>query len=1216
MKSFGKKLLSSIGKSLLPIFFLVNLLLPKITTASHVSGGDISFQCIGPNTYQITLNLFRDCSGIAMSNTEFVDAVSTCGGTANITMNLSNINGTNISQLCPTDSLNSTCFGGTLPGMQLYTYTGIIVLAPPCDTWTLSWSTCCRNNTINVPSSSSDDIYIQTTLNTVTAPCNNSPIFTSQPIPYVCANQTVNYNFGVTEPDGDSLSFQFISAMQMGAAPLTYAGGYSGTTPITGITIDPVTGQITFIPTIQGNFIVVVQCNEYNSQGQLISTTMRDIQFVVLACSNTVPDLSSGQITNLVGNAVQTGPNSVDICEGNTFSFTATYTDPNAQDSLFVNTNIGIVLPGSTYTVSGFNPLTIVYTWTVPPGSAGTNTTFIVQIEDNACPITGMQTFVYDINVLDRTLAYPNQTICGNQSAILNASGGSVFTWKDLSGNVIPVSPQFSCNPCSTPIVTPLVTTTYVVESNLVGSCINSDTVTVTVVPDFSFTITSSQASACLLQPVQLQAIVNPPGVYNYLWLPQSVMNNSTIQNPIANFTQSGSYTVDLAVQSPFGCVKQDNIQINISANVAPVVSIISDTVCLGNSNQLQVEFAGVADPTQYTYQWFNPNNVSDPTILNPTTTINYDTTYTVVVTAINGGCSDTAQIIINNLNNPSTVQINFPLSFTYCLNDPAITLTASSPGGLWSGNGIDPVTGVFTPLIAGVGNHEIIYIISGSAQCESRDTIYLDVTGSPNAMINYVGPTDVCISNLPINLIPQVPGGTWFGQGVDPLTGVFTPSIAGVGNHVITYSLGTGNCTDIDQITFNVFPLMNDSITSFTTLCENDQPLVLFSSTIGGTWSGQGVTNNPVPIFEPQLSGDGLFILTYTYSGICSFTSTTSINVNPPPPTPIIVNNSPICENQQLDFTTTTIQNAQWIWTGPNGFVSNLQNPQIISTNIQDSGRYTCVVNVNGCSSDPVYSDVIIYPTPDQPQIYSNSPVCEGENLVIFTDPQANSTFFWSGPNGFSTSDREFTIGYATPASSGIYEIIALSNGCISPINSISVVVNPNPTVSFLADPSITDILSPQILFINSSSPGQYYWNFGDGSTSISFNPSHTYLDTGTYVVNLTVTNTQTTCVSSASQNVIIEPHFRMFIPSSFTPNGDGLNDNFKVHIEYFNSFEMNIYNRWGEIMFKCSDPEQLWNGKINNLDCQQGVYPYQINVITLNGETKKVTGTLTILR
>jgi hypothetical protein len=540
-------------KKIYTLFLLITLALQ--VNASHISGGDMSYTWVGPgaNTYLVTLNLFRDCDGITMSNSETVTATSTCGGNVSITVNLTNPGGTEISQLCDFN-LSSCNPGGIYPGMQLYSYEAVVDLSPPCDTWNLSWNTCCRNVAVNVTGSSNADIFIQTTINSVTAPQNNSPSFTSQPIPYVCINQPVNYNYGVVEPDGDSLAYIFTNGYILGGASLTYAGGYSGAVPIPGITIDPMTGNINFIPTVLGNFIVVVQVNEYNDLGQLISTTMRDIQFVVLNCANQQPNVSSGTITNVNGTANLTGPNQIELCEGNTFSFTAVYTDPDVNDTLSIVTNLGTVLTNATFTASGTNPLTVVYSWTVPPGAAGANTTFVTTITDDHCPILGIQSYVYDINVLDRTLVGPDQTICGTQSAQLNASGGNVFTWYDLSGNLIPVGPQFTCNPCDNPVAHPTVTSTYVVQSDLLGTCISSDTITINVAADFNFALTQSSNSACLFQPIQLNCLPNPAGNYSYSWTPVSYMSNANIANPVMNPTASGTYWVHNTVTSAQGC--------------------------------------------------------------------------------------------------------------------------------------------------------------------------------------------------------------------------------------------------------------------------------------------------------------------------------------------------------------------------------------------------------------------------------------------------------------------------------------------------------------------------------------------------------------------------------------------------------------------------------------------------------------------------------------
>ncbi|MCC6838395.1 MAG: gliding motility-associated C-terminal domain-containing protein, partial [Bacteroidia bacterium] len=167
-------------------------ILSKSTYASHIAGGEITYNCLGNNQYEINLNLFVDCAGFNPGASQTVSFTSTCGGTATLTVNVTpqSTNGLEISQLCQAQLPQSTCNGGTLPGMWVFNYSGIVTLAPPCDTWTMSWQTCCRNNAVtNVTPNNS---YIEATLNSGTAACNSSPSFTAQPIPYVCANQPVS----------------------------------------------------------------------------------------------------------------------------------------------------------------------------------------------------------------------------------------------------------------------------------------------------------------------------------------------------------------------------------------------------------------------------------------------------------------------------------------------------------------------------------------------------------------------------------------------------------------------------------------------------------------------------------------------------------------------------------------------------------------------------------------------------------------------------------------------------------------------------------------------------------------------------------------------------------------------------------------------------------------------------------------------------------------
>jgi hypothetical protein len=245
-------------KPFIRLFLLGILLSAGQLKASHIAGGDLTIQHLGGCNYVVTLNLFRDCDGITMSTTETVNVVNGCtGGSISLALPLVNgSSGTEVSQLCPSQVQSSTCNGGTLPGMQQYTYQDTVCLDSTCNNLELSWSTCCRNGAIiNIDTPDSEDIIINAVYNPSNSLENNTPTFTAQPIPYVCINQVVNYNYGVVEIDGDSLVFSLVPTL---GTSINYTPGYTGAIPIPGITIDPVTGQLTFTPNLLGNFVVVM----------------------------------------------------------------------------------------------------------------------------------------------------------------------------------------------------------------------------------------------------------------------------------------------------------------------------------------------------------------------------------------------------------------------------------------------------------------------------------------------------------------------------------------------------------------------------------------------------------------------------------------------------------------------------------------------------------------------------------------------------------------------------------------------------------------------------------------------------------------------------------------------------------------------------------------------------------------------------------------------
>ena len=194
--------------------------------ASHVPGGNITYECIGPNTYVVTLTVFEDCGTAFIGNMpESISVINTCGlpFSTNISLPIVTYQ-QEISQLCLPMIGQSECNGGGFPGVYMHVWRDTITLPGPCDSWIFSYDDCCRNASQNL-TGTGNDYYFETVLNSNTASCNSSPIITASPIPYNCLNQPVVYNFGVYEPDGDSLHYSLVSALDDPGIPVPYQAG-------------------------------------------------------------------------------------------------------------------------------------------------------------------------------------------------------------------------------------------------------------------------------------------------------------------------------------------------------------------------------------------------------------------------------------------------------------------------------------------------------------------------------------------------------------------------------------------------------------------------------------------------------------------------------------------------------------------------------------------------------------------------------------------------------------------------------------------------------------------------------------------------------------------------------------------------------------------------------------------------------------------------------
>ena len=422
--------------------------------ATHSESADLTYKCLGGNQYQFTLSFYRDCApgAAAAPGSVTINCLSvSCNKNFNVTLNPVPGTGIEVSPLCASASSQCTNAASPNPGVQQFIYQGTVTLPAACNDWVFGFTQCCRNGaitTINTPLS--DNVYVEAHLDNLNFPCDNSPTFSTLPIPFVCVNQTYCFSHGATDIDGDSLSYSLITPKINPTATVTYIAPYTATQPLAStplVTFNSATGDICMTPTVLQRTVLAVLVQEWRN-GQLVGSVIRDMQVAIFPCSNTTPYLNG--INN-------TGVYTKTVCYPSTVSFNIPSFDadtvfnagfiPNFQNTT-LTWNSGI--PGASFTTSAHiapsgSSLAIgTFTWT--PLASDISTTphcFVATVKDNNCPIYATQLRSFCVTVLGASInSTAPQTICASSpSAILTGTvypASSIVTWAGGGGTYSP----------------------------------------------------------------------------------------------------------------------------------------------------------------------------------------------------------------------------------------------------------------------------------------------------------------------------------------------------------------------------------------------------------------------------------------------------------------------------------------------------------------------------------------------------------------------------------------------------------------------------------------------------------------------------------------------------------------------------------------------------------------------------------------------------------
>lgn len=560
--------------------------------ASHAMGADISYQCIDPatNRFYVEFSFYRDCAGAGAPFTATINISSaTCGQNLNIVLPKKppgppppgSTDSFEVTPLCQSLIGNSTCNGGTLPGVERHVYCDTITLPANCPDWVMSYQLCCRNNQItNLQNASSQSMYVQATLNN-TIGCNSSPKFTSLPVPYICSGLPFNYNHGVIEPDGDSLVFSLVSPLTAGGTPIAHVPPFTPTQPIntTGpFVFNQNNGQMSFTANGVQVAVVTIQVDEYRN-GVLIGSTMRDVQIVVVnvpGCVNSAIRFR-GIDSATVNGSIFIDTTRVEACPGDTIEFT--YMAFNiAGDTISMTTNIDVSIPNAILDTIQTAVDTIYGKVTWIPTSSDTGLNFFIA-SFNSCPIASSQAYAMEIFVLPGTDAGGDKYYCPAGGPVrLRAVGGSQFQWTPGFG--------LSDSTIRNPLASPGVTTTYFVSSNLLSGCKNNDTITVFAVPDFAYNLTVSDDTVCKFDSVQLATNTDPNfAPYTYDWFVDDFLNANNIGDPYGNPERTLMWQVEMISDS--GCRITDSIGVVVAGDRPQISFDGYTTICDGDSARI-----------------------------------------------------------------------------------------------------------------------------------------------------------------------------------------------------------------------------------------------------------------------------------------------------------------------------------------------------------------------------------------------------------------------------------------------------------------------------------------------------------------------------------------------------------------------------------------------------------------------------------------------------
>lgn len=848
-------------------------------------------------------------------------------------------------------------------------------------------------------------------------------------------------------------------------------------------------------------------------------------------------------------------------------------------------------------------------------------------------------------------LSLTNQVnYCAGSTATITAPPGGLFynvnstcfSANNLQSNVILIPNLSAINNC-----------TYLITS--AGSCTATGVTTINVSPTTPITV-NSPSNVCQNGTVQLTA--NLPGGVNYQWYdPYGTPLGTNVSNVLLTGVtpnNSGNYTVTAnlpfnTIQCPRTAITQVSV---VSTNSINVSASPSTVLCQGDKLSFNAGASGA-----FGWSWSGPQSfnasIANPTI-NPALPLNSGT-YTVTALFTNNviTCQRNAQITVSVITVNSPVITMLP---SVCQNN-TLSLSAAATGASafnWYGPNNFSANSTNTVLTNIQTNASGIYYVSAifsqnSTTCAATSSAQLNVV--PVNTISIIPTQPVCTPNNAFLQASALGANQFVWTGPNgfnapgPNATVYYPSTNATGIYTVTaFFVGNNiSCSNTNTTLLTVNPILTFSLVNRQQACYNTSLVVNGpSGATGYTWtSSTGFTSNlkdiVFPVTQPNQSG------TYTLNvslGPCITTASTTIDILTPIEFTLRPFDRTVCSGDTVYLeigASGGSQNYAYTWS-PAVYIGNPIGPQKVAIPLS-SVNYNILAFDIAC---PGYSishafDIKVN-QPPKPKFtidkaYGCQPLCMFLNSKTGREA-AIVMYDFGGVRKIQQDSFQYCLD-----APGIYSLQVSTtgtNGCHGIFDfpvPIEVFPNPGSSISWSPEnPTTTDIVEFKPL--HAIQPViRNAWTFTGGSpvkidttydyslgfdTSNYIYPQRKYELPGRYQVIL-VSENENGCRDTVMDYIEVIDDFKVYIPNSFTPNGDNLNDMFKISGSAIKSegFLMEIFDRNGNRIYMTRELNWGWNGTVGGMPMAEGTYIYKIKLIGMNGAGRReYTGHVLLLK